>query len=71
MIHLSTLGPLSIDIGTTRLGAASPGPCAAMLYLTVERGKEISRRTLMELLYADASEATASHRLRQLLYRLG
>jgi len=70
MVHLSTIGPLAIQVGSTRLTAASQRACAALFYLVVERGKEIPRRTLLPLFFPDSSEAAGSHALRQLIYRL-
>ena len=70
MIHLSTIGPISIDVGSTRLTATMQQPCAALLYLVVERGQQISRRTLVEVLFPESSESAGTHALRQLVYRL-
>jgi DNA-binding SARP family transcriptional activator/tetratricopeptide (TPR) repeat protein len=70
MVHLSTLGPVVIHVGKKRLTAASQRAFAALFYLVVERGKEIPRRTLDQLLFPDPSKAIERHSLRQLLYRL-
>jgi DNA-binding SARP family transcriptional activator/tetratricopeptide (TPR) repeat protein len=70
MVHLSTIGPVAIQVGKKRLTAASQRAFAALFYLVVERGKEIPRRTLDELFFPDPSEAIERHSLRQLLYRL-
>src|SRR4051812_45195340 len=70
MMHLNTIGRLSIDVGSSQLTSKSPGPCALLFYLIAERGNEVSRRTLAELLYPEASEKAGSHCLRQLIYRL-
>src|SRR4051812_31659042 len=70
MLHLNTIGSLSISVGSSRITAKSPLPCATLLYLIAERGNEVSRRTLIELLYPGATEEAGSHSLRQLLYRL-
>src|SRR5205823_5341894 len=70
MLHLNTIGRLSISVGSSHITAKSPLPCATLLYLIAERGNEVSRRTLVELLYPDATEEAGSHSLRQLLHRL-
>src|SRR4051812_8774679 len=70
MLHLNTIGRLSINVGSSRVTAKSPLPCATLLYLIAERGNEVSRRTLVDLLYPEATEEAGSHSLRQLLYRL-
>src|SRR3954470_17173537 len=70
MLHLKTIGGLSIDVGSSRVTARSALPCATLLYLIAERGNEVSRRTLVELLYPQSTEEAGSHSLRQLLYRL-
>jgi hypothetical protein len=35
MVHLSTIGPLAINVDATRLPALSQRACAALLYLVV------------------------------------
>jgi len=70
MIHLSTISPFTIHVGTTRLTAGSHRACAAMLYLVTERGKEIPRRMMADLFFPDSSKVAGEHALRQLVYRL-
>src|SRR5256885_203337 len=70
MLHLNTIGRLSIDVGSSRVTAKKPVRCAFLLYVIAERGNEISRRTLAELFYPEATEKTGSHRLRQLMHLL-
>lgn len=70
MVHLSTIGPLAIRLGSSRLAARSARTAAPLLYLVVERGKEIPRRTLIDLFFADSPEPERAHGVRQLMYRL-
>src|ERR1051326_5035890 len=70
MLHLRTIGPVSINVGSTVVNDSSPQACAALFFLVVERGKEIPRRVLVDLLFPDATEASGTHALRQLVYRL-
>jgi DNA-binding SARP family transcriptional activator len=70
MVHLSTIGPLAINVGATRVATVSQRACASLLYLVVERGKELPRRTLAPLFFPDSSETAGAHALRQLVYRL-
>src|SRR3954462_5627365 len=70
MIRLSTLGQLSIQVGPTTVPATNAQVIAALLFLTVERGKPASRRLLTEMFFADSDADAAAHSCRQLVYRL-
>src|ERR1051325_1378452 len=70
MLHLRTIGPISITAGSTVFNASSPQACAALLSLVAERGKHVPRRTMVELLFPEATSQAGGHALRQLIYRL-
>lgn len=70
MIKLRTLGESVIEIGAERLGPDSDALFAALLYLTAERGRRITRTSFAELLWPDFPADRGRHCLRQLLYRL-
>src|SRR5258708_4054640 len=70
MVHLSTIGPVTVRVGSTRFAAESQRAGALLFYLVVERGKEIPRRALLPLFFPRSSEQAGSHSLRQLIYRL-
>lgn len=69
-IRLFVLGDARIE---TPLGVIEPTAelvFAAALYLILERKEPVSRRKLEKVLWPDADEAAASHRLRQTLLKL-
>lgn len=69
-VRLRLLGESLIHVDANMLEPSATHLFALMLYLSVERGKFISRQTLVNLLFPDARCAQSSHNLRQLLYRL-
>ncbi|MDQ6888439.1 MAG: AAA family ATPase, partial [Gemmatimonadota bacterium] len=69
-IRLHTLGQSWIEVGTSRIGPEAERLFALLLYLAVERGKEVSRLELRRLLWPDADATHATHSLRQLIYRV-
>lgn len=70
MLRLTTIGPVAIHIGDARVPTANHQACSALLYLTVERGQRVPRRTLVDLFFPEASDEAGAHSLRQLVYRL-
>jgi DNA-binding SARP family transcriptional activator len=70
MIYLHTLGDALIRIGEKDIRPTAPLLFAALLYLGMERGRRVPRTALQELLFPHADERSASHSLRQLLYKL-
>ncbi len=71
MIILRTLGTASIEIDDTAVVAPSaPRRFAVLLYLAVERGREISREQLANLVFSDQSSSDAAHSLREVMYQL-
>jgi DNA-binding SARP family transcriptional activator len=70
MIVLTTLGSSAIHIDGHRLLPAAGRPFAAALYLAVERGREVPRAVLQELLFPGVPARKGAHSLRQLLYQL-
>src|ERR1051326_5567218 len=70
MLRLRTIGEVSVEVGSTVIDSSSPHALAALFYLSVERGKQVARKTLAELLFPAADEHSAMHSLRQLIYRL-
>jgi DNA-binding SARP family transcriptional activator len=70
MIRLSTIGPLSVQVGRKPVPASNAQVTAALLLLAVERGKPVSRRLLAEMFFSDRDPDGAAHSCRQLVYRL-
>ncbi|MEO5568126.1 MAG: AAA family ATPase, partial [Gemmatimonadaceae bacterium] len=70
MLRLTTIGPVAIHIGDARVPTANHQVCSALLYLIVERGQPVPRRTLIDLFFPEATEEAGAHSLRQLFYRL-
>ncbi|HEV7993625.1 MAG TPA: AAA family ATPase, partial [Gemmatimonadaceae bacterium] len=70
LLTLRTLGECVIEVGDRKLAPSAPHLFAVLLYLGVERGREIPRSTLFELLFPGEPGSAAAHNLRQLLYRL-
>ncbi|MGI8498434.1 MAG: ATP-binding protein [Gemmatimonadaceae bacterium] len=68
-IRLHTLGQSCIEVGTIRIGPESERLFALLLYLAVERGKQVSRTELRRLLWPEADATHSTHSLRQLIYR--
>ena len=69
-IHARVLGDASIATGVTTIEPMSEIIFAAALYLVLQRKEPISRRTVQALLWPDASDRVAAHRLRQTLLKL-
>jgi DNA-binding SARP family transcriptional activator len=70
MIELRSLGTAEIRTPSAALTPAQEIAFAAALYLTVERGKPLSRAKLMSLLWPDIEPSAQGHRLRQTIYQL-
>jgi DNA-binding SARP family transcriptional activator len=70
MVFLRTLGESLIEVRGARIGPSAPHMFAALLYLTLECGRRVPRARLQELLFPTSDDRSASHSLRQLLYRL-
>ena len=69
-IHARVLGDASIATGVTTIDPMAEMIFAAALYLVLQRKEPISRRTIQALLWPDASDRVAAHRLRQTLLKL-
>jgi DNA-binding SARP family transcriptional activator len=70
-VRLRILGECVIEIGKRELEPDAPHLFAMSLFLAVECGRSVPRAELLDLLFSEAPDArTASHNLRQLLYRL-
>jgi DNA-binding SARP family transcriptional activator len=70
MIVLHTLGVAAIHLGARRILPSATRAFASLLFLGVERGRDVPRGDLQALLFPDQGDRTAAHNLRQLLYRL-
>lgn len=70
MIHLHTLGDTLITVGEKEVRPSAPLVFAALLYLSVERGRRVPRAALRELFFPESDERSGSHSVRQLLYKL-
>src|SRR5688572_3419458 len=70
MIRVRTLGQCTIQIGSLPVGPDAEMVFAALLLLTVEPGKRIGRREMLDTLWPDVPGPRAAHCLRQTIYRL-
>lgn len=70
MIYLHTLGDTLIKVGEKEVRPSAPLVFAALLYLSVERGRRVPRAALQELFFPESDERSGSHNVRQLLYKL-
>ncbi|MDE3153170.1 MAG: AAA family ATPase [Gemmatimonadota bacterium] len=70
MIVLHTLGFVAIQIGSRKVLPSATRAFGALLYLVVERGREVPRGELQSLFFPDQGDRAAAHNLRQLLYRV-
>ncbi|MDE3054252.1 MAG: AAA family ATPase, partial [Gemmatimonadota bacterium] len=70
MIVLHTLGVAAIHLGARRVVPSATRAFASLLFLGIERGRDVPRGELQDLLFPGQGERTAAHNLRQLLYRL-
>ena len=69
-ISLRALGDACIITPLTRIEPSAEMLFAAALYLIVERREPVSRRSIQAILWPDASDRIASHRMRQTLLKL-
>ena len=69
-VRLFTLGDCRIEVGQHAVLPSAPHVFAALLYLGLERGRWTPRATLSDLLFPEDQAESASHNLRQLLYKL-
>ena len=70
MIKLRTLGECVIEVGGTRLAPDADLLFATLVYLVMERGRQIGRDALARLLWPGVPCDRARHRLRQTMYTL-
>ena len=69
-VRLRILGECIIEIGDSTLEPSATHVFALALYLSIERGKVVSRSLLADLFFPNTAVNSATHNLRQLLYRL-
>jgi DNA-binding SARP family transcriptional activator len=70
MIRLRTLGESIIEVDGVAYTPQFDTLFAALVYLTAERGRRVSRQTLAEMLWPHQDLSRGRHCLRQLLYRM-
>ncbi len=70
MIRVRALGQSSIQIDSIPLGPDAEIVFAALVLLTVEPGRRISRGELLGILWPNATASRAGHCLRQTIYRM-
>ena len=70
MVRLSTIGPVSVKVGTKVVAPTNDQVVAALLFLVAERGSPISRRLFAEMFFPAVDAEAQSHSGRQLVYRL-
>jgi DNA-binding SARP family transcriptional activator len=70
MIHVRTLGTAEVLAGEHRITPESAMLFALALFLSVSADQHVLRSRLLELFWADGSDGSQRHALRQLLYRL-
>jgi DNA-binding SARP family transcriptional activator len=69
-ISLRALGDACITTPVARIEPSAEILFAAALYLIVERREPVSRRAIQAILWPEASDRVASHRMRQTLLKL-
>ena len=69
-LHLEVLGNPRILVGSIEINPSAELVFAAALFIVLERSSAVSRCRLQSLLWPDASDSVASHRLRQTLFKL-
>ncbi len=70
MIVLYTLGTTAIRVGGRNVLPSATQAFSALFFLAVERRRQVPRRELQSLLFPGQADRSASHNLRQLLYRI-
>lgn len=70
MIRLRTLGEAVVEVDGVKYGPDYDVLFAGLVYLTTERGRQVPRAVLAELLWPRLPGERARHNLRQLLYRM-
>src|SRR4051812_10831314 len=70
MIFVHALGTAEIDAGQSSVKPNSVRKFALLLHLSAERGRQISRSALQELIYPDQPDRQGRHSLRELLYQV-
>ena len=68
-LRLRILGESVIELGGTKVEPTATHLFSLLLYLGVERCRQVPRSELCSLLFPDRPEEEASHNLRQLIYR--
>src|SRR5688572_763080 len=69
-VKLFVLGDARIETSVGEIEPTAELVFATALYLILERREPVSRRKLERILWPDADESVASHRLRQTLLKL-
>jgi DNA-binding SARP family transcriptional activator len=70
LVRLRSLGQCAFDVGPVRIDPDAKMRFAMLLFLAIERGKQISRGALAELLWPGVAPRHARHSLRHLTYVL-
>ncbi|MEJ7809152.1 MAG: AAA family ATPase [Gemmatimonadaceae bacterium] len=69
-VALHTLGQCVAEVGDARIGPEAERLFALALYLGLERGRRVSRESLVALLWPEVPPDKGAHSLRQTAYRL-
>jgi DNA-binding SARP family transcriptional activator len=69
-VRLRTLGQSVVEVGRSRIEPSATHLFSFLLYLGIERGRNLARAELSSLLFPDHSPSDASHSIRQLIYRV-
>ncbi len=70
LVRLRSIGQCAVDVGTVRVAHDARMRFALLVYLAIERGKQIPRSTLAQMLWPHATTHRARHSLRHLTYVL-
>jgi DNA-binding SARP family transcriptional activator len=70
LVRLHTLGQCVIETEKGRLLPSASVPFGLVVYMAMERGRNVPRTQLLDLFYPDATTKSGSHCLRQILYNL-
>ena len=69
MVKVTTLGECLIEVDDVRIAPDSKVLFGLLLYLALERGKKVSRASLVEMFWPGSEPKKAAHSLRQTIYQ--
>ena len=70
MVRLTTLGEFVIEINGRTIKSLPPAECALLLFLALQPGKRVGRRTILNTIWPDLRDDDGRQRLRKCVYVL-